>query len=236
MEHPMNRTTNLWVVHTKIWQTNSMCLWGIDVVNLKSCCPTIKCLQCHQSWLITEIDDIIILWVCYLVIKWCVWGFYKDDLPLDYIPSCLTISCYLLLLTHSEVTHLVTVNFLSADFSLTKLTRIDIVFSFSGVWEIWSEFLGFYTVPTSKTTTMNALAATNRNFKLAARLLGLDSKLEKSLLIPFREIKVRMFLPFPLFPFLVHHISLVVFIFLLWFLTYCDLSKTNLKGDSILGR
>lgn len=41
--------------------------------------------------------------------------------------------------------------------------------------------------------TMNALAATNRNFKLASRLLGLDSKLEKSLLIPFREIKVRMF-------------------------------------------
>lgn len=39
-------------------------------------------------------------------------------------------------------------------------------------------------------TTMNALVATNRNFKLAARLLGLDSKLEKSLLIPFREIKV----------------------------------------------
>ncbi|XP_020530958.1 glutamate dehydrogenase B isoform X2 [Amborella trichopoda] len=37
---------------------------------------------------------------------------------------------------------------------------------------------------------MNALAATNRNFKLASRLLGLDSKLEKSLLIPFREIKV----------------------------------------------
>lgn len=37
---------------------------------------------------------------------------------------------------------------------------------------------------------MNALAATNRNFRLAARLLGLDSKLERSLLIPFREIKV----------------------------------------------
>ncbi|WZY74365.1 hypothetical protein YC2023_006605 [Brassica napus] len=37
---------------------------------------------------------------------------------------------------------------------------------------------------------MNALAATNRNFKLASRLLGLDSKLEKSLLIPFREIKI----------------------------------------------
>jgi hypothetical protein len=34
---------------------------------------------------------------------------------------------------------------------------------------------------------------TDRNFKLAARLLGLDSKLEKSLLIPFREIKVRKF-------------------------------------------
>jgi len=37
---------------------------------------------------------------------------------------------------------------------------------------------------------MNALAATSRNFKQAAKLLALDSKLEKSLLIPFREIKV----------------------------------------------
>ncbi|KAK6155961.1 hypothetical protein DH2020_010209 [Rehmannia glutinosa] len=36
---------------------------------------------------------------------------------------------------------------------------------------------------------MNALAATNRNFRQAARILGLDAKLEKSLLIPFREIK-----------------------------------------------
>jgi len=35
---------------------------------------------------------------------------------------------------------------------------------------------------------MNALAATNRNFRLAARILGLDNKLEQSLLIPFREI------------------------------------------------
>ncbi|GER52442.1 glutamate dehydrogenase [Striga asiatica] len=42
---------------------------------------------------------------------------------------------------------------------------------------------------------MNALAATNRNFKLAARLLGLDSKLQKSLLIPFREIKVECTIP-----------------------------------------
>ncbi|KAG5079351.1 hypothetical protein JHK86_003416 [Glycine max] len=39
---------------------------------------------------------------------------------------------------------------------------------------------------------MNALAATNRNFRLASRLLGLDSKLEKSLLIPFREIKAML--------------------------------------------
>lgn len=38
---------------------------------------------------------------------------------------------------------------------------------------------------------MNALAATSRNFRNAARILGLDSKLERSLLIPFREIKVR---------------------------------------------
>lgn len=42
---------------------------------------------------------------------------------------------------------------------------------------------------------MNALAATNRNFRLAARLLGLDSKLEKSLLIPLREIKVECTIP-----------------------------------------
>ncbi|KAJ4745791.1 Glutamate dehydrogenase [Rhynchospora pubera] len=42
---------------------------------------------------------------------------------------------------------------------------------------------------------MNALAATNRNFRHAAKLLGLDSKLEKSLLIPFREIKVECTIP-----------------------------------------
>ncbi|KAM7274392.1 hypothetical protein ACFE04_029056 [Oxalis oulophora] len=39
---------------------------------------------------------------------------------------------------------------------------------------------------------MNALVATNRNFKIASRLLGLDSKLEQSLLIPFREIKCKI--------------------------------------------
>uniref|UniRef100_A0A803R5F6 Glutamate dehydrogenase n=2 Tax=Cannabis sativa TaxID=3483 RepID=A0A803R5F6_CANSA len=42
---------------------------------------------------------------------------------------------------------------------------------------------------------MNALAATNRNFLNASRILGLDSKLEKSLLIPFREIKVECTIP-----------------------------------------
>lgn len=42
---------------------------------------------------------------------------------------------------------------------------------------------------------MNALAATNRNFQRASRILGLDSKLEKSLLIPFREIKVECTIP-----------------------------------------
>ncbi|KAG8065553.1 hypothetical protein GUJ93_ZPchr0004g40265 [Zizania palustris] len=41
----------------------------------------------------------------------------------------------------------------------------------------------------------NALAATSRNFRQATRLLGLDSKLEKSLLIPFREIKVECTIP-----------------------------------------
>ncbi|KAG6425437.1 hypothetical protein SASPL_115872 [Salvia splendens] len=42
---------------------------------------------------------------------------------------------------------------------------------------------------------MNALAATNRNFRQAARILGLDSKIENSLLIPFREIKVECTIP-----------------------------------------
>ncbi|KAF2549429.1 hypothetical protein F2Q70_00024052 [Brassica cretica] len=42
---------------------------------------------------------------------------------------------------------------------------------------------------------MKALAATNRNFKLASRILGLNSKLEQSLLIPFREIKVECTIP-----------------------------------------
>ncbi|KAH9321370.1 hypothetical protein KI387_016009, partial [Taxus chinensis] len=42
---------------------------------------------------------------------------------------------------------------------------------------------------------MNALAATSRNFKRAATLLGLDSKLERSLLIPFREVKVECTIP-----------------------------------------
>ncbi|CAN6678238.1 unnamed protein product [Malus baccata var. baccata] len=42
---------------------------------------------------------------------------------------------------------------------------------------------------------MNTLVATNRNFKFATRLLGLDFKLEKSLLIPFREIKVECTMP-----------------------------------------
>ncbi|KAF7828484.1 glutamate dehydrogenase 2 [Senna tora] len=42
---------------------------------------------------------------------------------------------------------------------------------------------------------MNPLVATGRNFQRAARILGLDSKLEKSLLIPFREIKVECTIP-----------------------------------------
>lgn len=42
---------------------------------------------------------------------------------------------------------------------------------------------------------MNALAATTRNFRQASRLLGLDSRLERSLLIPFREIKVECTIP-----------------------------------------
>lgn len=37
---------------------------------------------------------------------------------------------------------------------------------------------------------MNALAATVRNFRKAIKILGIDSKVERSLLIPYREIKV----------------------------------------------
>ncbi|KAG2310059.1 hypothetical protein Bca52824_021616 [Brassica carinata] len=40
-----------------------------------------------------------------------------------------------------------------------------------------------------------ANAATNRNFRHASRILGLDSKIEKSLMIPFREIKVECTIP-----------------------------------------
>ncbi|KAJ0764584.1 putative glutamate dehydrogenase (NAD(P)(+)) [Helianthus annuus] len=42
---------------------------------------------------------------------------------------------------------------------------------------------------------MNALASTNRNFRHAARLLSLDSKFEKSLLMPYREIKFECTIP-----------------------------------------
>lgn len=42
---------------------------------------------------------------------------------------------------------------------------------------------------------MNALAATTRNFRHASRLLGIDSKVAKSLLIPFREVKVECTIP-----------------------------------------
>ncbi|KAK9045006.1 hypothetical protein V6N11_058896 [Hibiscus sabdariffa] len=67
----------------------------------------------------------------------------------------------------------------------------------------WSEAIGIVKemrydgfLPNDVTlVAMNALAATNRNFRLASRLLGLDSKLEKSLLIPFREIKVECTIP-----------------------------------------
>ncbi|CAN0915974.1 Glutamate dehydrogenase 2 [Linum grandiflorum] len=58
-----------------------------------------------------------------------------------------------------------------------------------------SPVLNHFLINTQKATAMNALVATNRNFRAAARLLGLDSKVEKSLLIPFREIKVECTIP-----------------------------------------
>nr|POF27204.1 glutamate dehydrogenase 1 [Quercus suber] len=71
---------------------------------------------------------------------------------------------------------------------------------FWGLFELWIEVLSrdlssVFSSTDSFQKTMNALVATNRNFKLAARLLGLDSKLETSLLIPFREIKVECTIP-----------------------------------------
>jgi len=39
---------------------------------------------------------------------------------------------------------------------------------------------------------MNALEATNLYFKRAVKLLKLDPRVERSLLIPYREIKVRL--------------------------------------------
>ncbi|MCO5581771.1 hypothetical protein L7F22_035659 [Adiantum nelumboides] len=42
---------------------------------------------------------------------------------------------------------------------------------------------------------MNALSATTRYFKQAVKILGLDAKVERSLLIPFREIKVECTIP-----------------------------------------
>lgn len=89
-----------------------------------------------------------------------------------YITDCLIIVLYILLLF---------------DFSSEDSQRqIYFIIKLSNLRYLISSFrLLRYTW-----AIMNALAATNRNFKLASRLLGLDSKLEKSLLIPFREIKV----------------------------------------------
>ncbi|EFJ06181.1 hypothetical protein SELMODRAFT_272294 [Selaginella moellendorffii] len=42
---------------------------------------------------------------------------------------------------------------------------------------------------------MRPLEATNRYFRQAVKILGIDSKLERSLLIPFREIKVECTIP-----------------------------------------
>lgn len=69
--------------------------------------------------------------------------------------------------------------------------------------------------------TMNALAATSRNFRKAARLLGLDSKIEKSLLIPFREIKVLAFITSFFFLFVSWESVLPFFVFC-FFCCFCN--------------
>lgn len=80
-----------------------------------------------------------------------------------------------------------------------------------------AESLDFYLA----VVAMSALAATSRNFRQAARILGLDSKLEKSLLIPFREIKVWFGGPRSLPPFL---------LLLLFCFPFCGAFSCSLLG------
>ncbi|KAL3651814.1 hypothetical protein CASFOL_004816 [Castilleja foliolosa] len=46
--------------------------------------------------------------------------------------------------------------------------------------------------PEKALSEINALAAATRSFRHSSRILGLDAKVEKSLLIPFREIKAHV--------------------------------------------
>lgn len=85
----------------------------------------------------------------------------------------------------------------ASDFTYPISVRPSFVFFTFGFWDLDTiSFSGsslcrwVYYFTLLGEAAMNALAATNRNFRHAARILGLDPKLEKSLLIPFREIKV----------------------------------------------
>lgn len=68
---------------------------------------------------------------------------------------------------------------------------------------------------------MNSLVATSRNFRRAGQLLGLDSKLEKSLLIPFREIKVGHYPS--ILTLSINSIFLFSLFLLLWFIEWFDI-------------
>ncbi|MQM03592.1 hypothetical protein Taro_036384 [Colocasia esculenta] len=86
--------------------------------------------------------------------------------------------------------------------SVLRFSKVfDVVFKPTGIFYTSGGFLSSFDLSGSSQrgcgleAIVNPLAATNRNFKRAAKLLALDSKLEKSLLIPFREIKVECTIP-----------------------------------------
>ncbi|KAB2619121.1 glutamate dehydrogenase 1-like [Pyrus ussuriensis x Pyrus communis] len=93
--------------------------------------------------------------------------------------------CYFIFFTQTDLLSIQTI--------LALLHTFDI--SLSGFDEIQSTSYQIGRTDHCEEDILQTLYITLRNFKFATRLLGLDSKLEKSLLIPFREIKVECTIP-----------------------------------------
>lgn len=110
--------------------------------------------------------------------------FYIRLYKLFSLNICASLSKKKLYICASDFTYPVSVrpSFVFFTFGFWDLDTISVSGSSLCRWVYYLTLLG--------EAAMNALAATNRNFRHAARILGLDPKLEKSLLIPFREIKV----------------------------------------------